>query len=92
MVPVSLFSVVAGSTCTGKVSRGRFAARVRELVADRARLRTAPEVILEAVRERAWLPEQIEGVSSKYTLESHPPPLEGFEPWMDWKPKIRRAA
>ncbi len=43
------------------------------------------EVILEAVRERAWLPEQIEGVSSKYALENHPPPLEGVESWVDAK-------
>ncbi len=56
------------------------------------RLNTTPEVILEAVRERAWLPEQIEGVSSKYALEDDPPPLEGVEPWMDRKPKIRCAA
>ncbi len=56
------------------------------------RLNTTPEVILEAVRERAWLPEQIEGVSSRYALEDHPPSLAGVEPWMDRKPKIRRAA
>ena len=54
-------------------------------------MNTTPEVILEAVR-RGWLPEQIEKVSSKYALEAHPPPLEGVEPWMDRKPKIRRAA
>ncbi len=32
----------------GKASRGRFAARVRELVADRARLRTVTEPMLKA--------------------------------------------
>ena len=31
--------------------------------------------VLAAAR-RGWLPEQIEGVSSKYALEGHPPPLE----------------
>ena len=36
-----------------------------------ARLDTTPEEILEAVR-RGWLPEQIEGVTSKYALEGHP--------------------
>lgn len=51
-----------------------------------------PEAILEAIRERAWLPEQIEGVESRYALENHPPPPEGVEPWMDQKPSIRRAA
>ena len=35
-----------------------------------ARLDTSPETILEAIR-RAWLPEDIEGVSSKYRLEDH---------------------
>ncbi len=37
------------------------------------RLNTRPAVILEAIREHAWLPEQIEGVSSQYRLEDHPP-------------------
>ena len=37
------------------------------------RLNTTPAVILEAIREHAWLPEQIEGVSSQYHLEDHPP-------------------
>lgn len=50
-----------------------------------------PEVILEAVR-RAWLPEDIESVSSKYALEGNPPPLEGVESWMDGKPKIGHTA
>ncbi len=47
------------------------------------RLNTAPEVILEAVRERAWLPAQIEEVTSKYQLEDDPPELVGVEPWFD---------
>ena len=34
-----------------------------------ARLDTSPEVILEAIRRGPWLPDQIEGVSSKYALE-----------------------
>ncbi len=45
-------------------------------------LQTMPEVILETVR-RGWLPEQIEGVSSKYALEGHPPPLEDVFEWID---------
>ena len=45
-------------------------------------MNTTPEVILEAVR-RSWLPEQIEGVSSKYVLEGHPPPLEDVLDWID---------
>ncbi len=40
-----------------------------------ARLDVTPDEIMEAVR-LGWLPEQIEGVSSKYALEGHPPPLE----------------
>ena len=48
-----------------------------------ARLHTTPENILEAIRERAWLPEDIEGVSSKYALEGNPPELVGVEPWVD---------
>ena len=47
-----------------------------------ARLNTTPEVILEIVR-RGWLPEQIEGVSSKYALEYRPPPLEDVPEWID---------
>ena len=47
-----------------------------------ARLNTTPEVILDAVR-RGWLSEQIEGVSSKYALEGHPPPLEDVPEWID---------
>ena len=30
-----------------------------------------------------WVPEQIEGVSSKYALEGHPPPLEDVPEWID---------
>lgn len=37
-----------------------------------ARLQTEPAVILGAV-QRGWLPEQIEGVDSKYALEDTPP-------------------
>ena len=40
-------------------------------------------MILEAIRERAWLPEQIEGVSSKYTLEGSPPQLQDVPEWID---------
>jgi len=29
------------------------------------------------------LPEQIEGISSKYALEGHPPPLEDVPEWID---------
>ena len=47
-----------------------------------ARLDTTPEEILEAVR-RGWLPEQVEGVESKYALEGNPPELVGVEPWVD---------
>ena len=36
-----------------------------------ARLQTTPAMILDAVR-RGWLPEQIEGVTSKYALEDGP--------------------
>ena len=45
--------------------------------------RRAPAVILEAIRRGPWLPEQIEGVSSKYALEGNPPELVGVEPWVD---------
>jgi hypothetical protein len=45
-------------------------------------LNTTPEEILATVR-RGWLPEQIEGVSSKYALEGHPPPLESVPEWID---------
>ncbi len=48
-----------------------------------ARLDTSPEVILEAIRRGPWLPEQIEGVESKYALEGIPPELVGVEPWVD---------
>ena len=47
-----------------------------------ARLQTTPEAILEAIR-RGWLPEQVEGVSSKYALEGHPSPLEDVPEWID---------
>ncbi len=40
-------------------------------------------MILEAIRERVWLPEQIEKVTSRYALEGGPLPLEGVEPWID---------
>ncbi len=33
--------------------------------AQAARLDTTPDVILEAIRERVWLPEQIEQVTSR---------------------------
>lgn len=66
--------------------------RAEHWTADQAaRLQTTPAVILEAVR-RGWLPGDIEAARSKYALEGNPPPLEGVEPWMDRKPKIRRAA
>ncbi len=45
-------------------------------------MQTSPEEILEAVR-RGWLPEDIEGVSSKYALEGSPPPLEDVFEWVD---------
>ncbi len=38
-----------------------------------ARLDTTPDEILAAIRERVWLPEQIEAVTSRYALEDHPP-------------------
>ena len=41
-----------------------------------------PEVILETVR-RGWLPEDIEGGSSWYALEGHPPPLEDVSEWIN---------
>ncbi len=34
-------------------------------------------------RGRGWLPEQIEGVESKYALEGNPPPLEDVLEWID---------
>jgi hypothetical protein len=52
-----------------------------------ARLQTTPEEILEAVR-RGWLPEQIEGVSSKYRLEDHPPLCVEIRATID---RVRRA-
>ena len=45
-------------------------------------------MILEVIRDRVWLPEDIEAISSKYALEGHPPPLEGVPEWID--AKIRR--
>ena len=30
-----------------------------------------------------WLPEQVEGVESKYALEYRPPNLQDVEPWID---------
>ena len=82
-----------------RVERDQEAARVaavqkarRWTAGQAARLNTSPVAILEAIRRGPWLPEQLEQVRSKYALEDHPPPLEGVEPWMDRKPKIRRAA
>ena len=43
----------------------------RWTLAQAARLQTSPAVILDAVRW-GWLPEQIEGVTSKYALEDGP--------------------
>ena len=51
--------------------------------AQAARLDTTPEVIPEAIRERAWLPEQIEVARSKYQLEDEPPQLEAVFEWID---------
>ncbi len=34
-------------------------------------------------RGRGWLPEHIEGVSSRYALEGNPPPLEDVSEWID---------
>lgn len=54
-----------------------------------ARLGTTPQVVLEAIRERAWLPEQIVRVTSRYALEGKPPPLEGVPDWIDARIKAK---
>ena len=46
-----------------------------------------PDEILEVVR-RGWLPEQVEGVSSKYRLEGHPPLCAEIHQGIE---RIRRA-
>ena len=56
--------------------------RDEEQLRQSARLGMTPEVILETVR-LGWLPEQIEGVSSKHALEGQPPPLEDVSEWID---------
>ena len=48
-----------------------------------ARLQTMPEAILKAIRRGPWLPDQIEGVESKYALEGNPPPIEDVPEWID---------
>ncbi len=52
-----------------------------------ARLGTSPDEILEVVR-RGWLPEQIEGVSSKYAVEGNPPLCAEIHQGIE---RIRRA-
>jgi len=47
------------------------------------RLDTTTDVILAAIRERCWLPEQIAAVSSRYVLEGLPPLLAGVLPIVD---------
>ena len=59
------------------------------LVRQAARLDTTPQVILKAIRERAWLPEQIVKVTSRYALEGKPPPLEGVPDWIDARIKAQ---
>lgn len=53
--------------------------------AQAARLQTNCDFILEAIRERCWLPEQIEKVTSRYSLVGIPPTLTGVEGWVDAK-------
>lgn len=48
-------------------------------------LDATPEALLEAIRKRGWIPEQIEKVTSAYALKGKPPRLEGIEPWIDAK-------
>ena len=38
---------------------------------------------------RGAIPEDIEGVSSRYALEGHPPPLEGVPDWVHAKIKAK---
>ncbi len=90
--------VAVSSGCTFSASRTRIPSLVEPLgkarrwtINQAARLQTTPEAILEAIRRGPWLPEQLEQVRSKYALEDNPPQLQGVEPWMDRKPKIRRA-
>jgi hypothetical protein len=74
---------MAGDTYYDEMARRKAVERAKAWTAGQsARLDTSPEAILEAVR-LDWLPEQIEGVSSKYALECHPPPFEDVPEWMD---------
>ena len=68
------------------VGRDQEAARKAEVAkanewtaAQAARLDTSPGVIVEAIRERYWLPPQIEEVTNRYTLEDEPP--SGLDLW-----------
>ena len=72
----------------GRARKAALNSGERWTLAQAARLDASSEEILVAVR-RGWLPEQIEGVTSKYALEDDPPPLEGVPDWVD--AKIDRA-
>lgn len=64
-------------------TRAAAVAKAQERTRSQAeRLGTTPEVILEAVR-RGWMPELLEKVTSRYALESLPPPSEAVPTWVD---------
>ena len=64
---------IYGDTFHDPSHEGYYVKQARLWTADQAaRLDRTPEEILAAVR-RGWLPEDIEGVESKYHLEDGPP-------------------
>jgi hypothetical protein len=50
-----------------------------------ARLGITENEILEAIRERGWLPEQFGNVKSRYDLQGLPPMLTGVPAYIDAK-------
>lgn len=84
---------LAGHMPYSECARTAAVARAKKWTRSQAeRLGTSPEVILDAIRERAWLPEQIEEVTRRYALEYPPPPLAGVPDWFDMEIKNRGGA